>query len=149
MAQREGRKQSMSVDLESELTASFLDSGRMLANAGHVAALVAGVGAVAAPSTVDRLVFGSSLLFWMIGCWFTVRVMIDASLFHRLAGEPEDGWRRLDELLRDSRLRRMPQARTVADRRRGAIGRWRRQAIALGIQLATLLAAVGLRSAGF
>ena len=139
----------MSADLESRLTARFLDSGRMLANAGHVAALVAGAGAVAAPSTVGRLAFGSSLLAWTIGCWFAVRVTIDTSLFHLLAEEPEDGWRRLDELLRDSRLRRMPHGRTVADRTAGAIGLGRRQTIALGIQLATLLTAVGLRSAGF
>src|SRR5206468_4104409 len=118
MAQRESRRPTMSVDLESGLTASFLDSGRVLAGAGHVAALVAGVGAIAARYRVERLAFGFSLFFWIISCWFAVRVMIDASLFHRLAEEPEDGWRRLDELLTDSRLRRMPQGRTVANRRR-------------------------------
>jgi hypothetical protein len=87
------------------------------------------------------------LLFWIVECWFTVRVMIDASLFQYLAAEPEHGWRRLDELLSDSRLRRMPEGRSVADRRRGAIGLWRRQAVTLAIQLSALFVALCVHGA--
>jgi hypothetical protein len=75
----------MNAELDSRVTASFLESGQ-LANASHAAAVVAGFGAVAAHSAVAGFLFSSSMLCWLCECWFAVRVAIDASLFRRLAG---------------------------------------------------------------
>ena len=79
--------------------------------------------------------FDGSLVWWLVECWFAVRVAIDASLFRHLAGETEDRWRRLDELVAGWDLRRTAEARSTADRSRGAMTLWRMQAFALTIQL--------------
>jgi hypothetical protein len=139
----------MSTGLDDRITASFLESGRTLARASHTAALVAGIGSAAVQSTVARIVFIGSLVCWLVECWLAVRVTIDASLFRHLAGDPEDHWRRLDELMDGWGLRRTTASRSAADRGRGAIGLWRRQAIALAMQLVTLITAVLLQARGF
>ena len=138
----------MNTGLDNRITASFLESGRMLARTSHTAALVAGIGSAAAHSTVPRIVFSGSLLCWLVECWFAVRVAIDASLFQHLAGEPEDQWRRLDELLDCWALRRTAEGRSTADRSRGAIALWRRQAVALTMQVVMVIAAFLLQVTG-
>ena len=89
----------MNVQVDSSLTASFLESGQMLAKAGNAAAVVAGITGVTVYSDAVRLLLAGSMLCWVFECWFAVRVRIDASLFRQLAGESEGEWRRLDELL--------------------------------------------------
>ncbi len=138
----------MNSGLDDSITASFLESGQSLALTSHTAALVAGIGSVAAHSTVPRIVFSVSLVWWLVECLFAVRVTIDASLFRHLAGEPEDRWWRLDGLVDAWDLRRMPRHRSAADRSRGAMALWRLQAVTLTIQLVMLIAAVFLQVMG-
>jgi hypothetical protein len=138
----------MNASLDDRITLSILESGQMLAWASHAAALVAGIGTAAAHSTVPRLVFGGTLLCWLVECWFAVRVAIDAALFRHLASEGDDRWRRLDELMDKWGLRRTNESRSTAERTRAAIGLWRRQAAALTVQLVMLIAAVLLQAVG-
>jgi hypothetical protein len=138
----------MNSTLDAIIIASFLESGRTLARASHTAALVAGIGSAAAPSTVPRILFSGSLMCWLVECWFAVRVTIDASLFRHLTGDSADGWRRLDQLLKVWRLRGTAEGRSTAERSRGAIALWRMQAVVLAIQLAMLIAAVILQAMG-
>src|SRR5207248_2999265 len=78
------KDEQMNSGLDDSITASFLESGWTLARASHTAALVAGIGSAAAHSTVQRIVFSGSLVWWLVMCWFAVRVTIDASLFRHL-----------------------------------------------------------------
>jgi hypothetical protein len=136
----------MTGDLDSLLTASLLESGSALAQASHVAAVIAGFGGVASHSAAARLVFSSSILCWLAGCWFAVRVAIDAKLFRRLASEPEDAWQRLDELRSDWGFLKPRVGRSVVGRRRAAITLWRRQLISLAMQFAILITAMALQN---
>jgi hypothetical protein len=131
----------MNDQLVSNTTASFLESGRMLAPVSNAAAVVAGVGGVTVHSAV-RLLFVGSMLCWLVECWFAVRVHIDASLFRQLAGEPESNWRRLDELLTSYGRHRPSDNGNVSDRACRAMALWRRQIATLVIQLASLGAAL-------
>jgi hypothetical protein len=139
----------MNTGLDEHITSIFLESGQSLALTSHTAALVAGIGDASAHSTIPRIAFCGSLLCWLVERWFAARVAIDASLFRRLAGEPEDHWRRLDDLMGAWGFRRACGGRSNADRTRGAIALWRRQAVALAMQLAILIAAVILQAMGF
>lgn len=132
----------MSAQLDSNLTASFLESGRTLAGLGNAAAVIAGLGSIAGHSKFGRLLFACSMFCWLAGCWFTVRVRIDAALFRQLAAEPESGWQRLDALLTAWGFLRTPIERSVEDRTRGAIALWRKQAFTLAIHLASLIVAL-------
>jgi len=138
----------MNTGLDEHITSIFLESGQTLALISHTAALVAGIGSAAAYSTVPRAMFGGSLVWWLVECWFAVRVAIDASLFRHLPGEGEDRWRRLDELVAGWGLGKTAQGRSAADRSRGAMALWRRQAVTLTIQLVMLIAAVLLQVVG-
>ena len=75
-------------EFERRATASFLDSGRTLANTSHVAAIIAGVGVIVAHPTIVQIACAVSLMGWLAGCYFAARVAIDASLFREpgLAG---------------------------------------------------------------
>jgi hypothetical protein len=139
----------MNAELDSRVAASFLESGGILANASDVAAVVAGFGTVAAHSAIAGLLFSSSMLCWLCECWFAVRVAIDASLFLRVADESEDGWRQVDEWINAFGFLRAREGRSVADRARGAVALWRRQAVALAIQFAILIAALFVQTEGF
>jgi hypothetical protein len=132
----------MNAQLDSSMTASFLESGQTLASAGNVAAVVAGVAGATVHLAVVRLLFAASMLCWLVECWFAVRVRIDALLFRQLAGESEGDWRRLDELLINWGFARSSKDSGVSDRGRGAVALWRNQAVTLAIQLATLLGAI-------
>lgn len=138
----------MNTGFDEHITSIFLESGQTLTLISHTAALLAGIGSATAHSTVPRAMFGGSLVWWLVECWFAVRVAIDAWLFRHLAGEPEDRWRRLDELLSGWGLRKTAQDRSAADRRRGAMALWRMQAVTLTIQLVMLIAAVLLQVVG-
>jgi hypothetical protein len=148
----------MSNDVNCGLTASFLDSGHVLANASNAAAIVAGIGCIIAGPACGRWVLGGSFLFWFVECWFAVRVSIDSSLFRVLAADPVDAGRKLDAML--SRPAAAPTRTTAApfgtatvrerpleDRTRGAMKLWRKQIAALAMQLATLTAGIVLRVA--
>jgi len=139
----------MNAELDSRVTASFLESGQILTNASHAPAVVAGFGTVAAHSAIAGLLFSSSMLCWLCECWFAVRVAIDASLFRRLEDESEDGWRQVDEWMNACGFLRAREDRSVADRASGAVALWRRQALALAIQFAILIAAVFVQTEGF
>jgi hypothetical protein len=134
--------------LECGVTASFLESGKALAAASHTGALVAGVAILIVHSLVPRVVFASSLLCWVAGCWFGLRVAIDASLFRALAAEAEDAWPRFDALLVEWGLRRTTRERSVAERIRGALALWRKQGMLLALQLVTLVSGMFLAAAG-
>jgi hypothetical protein len=132
----------MNAQLDSSLTASFLESGQMLANVGNAAAVVAGIAGVTVHSAVARLLVTGSISCWLIECWFAVRVKIDASLFRQMTRESEGDWRRLDELLVEWGFPRTPGDRSVDDRRCTAMKLWRSQAVTLVIQLAILATGV-------
>ena len=131
----------------SRLTASFLESGSVSGMTGCAAAVVAGFGGVMAHSAVIRLTFSTSLLVWLVECWFTVRVLIDASLFRCLAIEHEDAWQRVDELRPGRGFLHLSEGRSAADRQRAAMALWRKQLIALAMRLAILTAAIVLEIA--
>src|ERR1700733_8883941 len=132
----------MSVQVDSSLTASFLESGQTLAKAGNAAAVVAGITGVTVHSDAVRLLLAGSILCWLFECWFAVRVRIDMSFFRHLAGESESEWGRLDELLIEWGFPRPEEGRSASDRSHGAVALWRGQAITLAIQLASLFASV-------
>ena len=130
----------MSKNVDCALTASFLDSGRTMANAANAAAVIAGLGCVMVEPSGSRIALAASILLWLAQCYFAVRVLIDASLFRVLAGDLEEGTRRLDEVLNRPN-------RTVEDRLRGALGLWRGQIVTFVLQLAALAAGAVLRLA--
>jgi hypothetical protein len=130
----------MSDNIGCGLTASFLDSGRAIANAGNTAAIVAGIGCIVAGPGYGRWVLAGSLLFWFVECWFAVRVAIDRSLFRVLATDADEGGRQLDAMLNRA-------GRPLPDRTRGALALWRKQIAALAIQLAVLAAGIVLSAA--
>ena len=134
---------------ECSVTASILESGRVMANAGHAGAIVAGVGSAFAHTAIVRMIFAASILCWLVECWLAGRVAIDASLFRTLATEPEDGGKMLDELLTGWGLGRNLKERSMADRSRAALGLWRRQAAVLAIQLTSLATGIVIQAVGF
>jgi hypothetical protein len=138
----------MSADFRCGLTASFLDSGRILANAANAAAIVAGIGCAVASPPWSRLVLAGSLLFWFVECWFAMRAAIDSSLFRVMAADPEEAARQLDAMLGAAPFGAATvRERSLADRTRGALALWRKQIFALGVQFAALSAGIILRIA--
>jgi hypothetical protein len=155
----------MSNDVNCGLTAGFLDSGHVLANASNAAAIVAGIGCIIAGPACGRWVLGGSFLFWFVECWFAIRVSIDSSLFRVLAVDPVDAGRKLDAMLSRPNAAPLPPGdaplppgaapfrtatvrdRPLEDRTRGAMKLWRKQIAALAMQLATLTAGIVLRVA--
>jgi hypothetical protein len=139
-------KSEMKPKFQCSVTASFLDSGQVLANAGHAAAVVAGVGVALEHSLAVRLLFAFSILCWPVGCYFAVRVAVDRSLFRVLAGDPENGGRLLDELLQSWSFAKGGKERSMEDRSRGALALLRRLAIFVTVQLAALVAGILLQT---
>lgn len=139
----------MKPDFECSVTASFLESGRVLANAGHAGAVVAGIGIAFAHAPLVRMVFAASILCWLVECWLAVRVAIDASLFRVLAAESEDGGKKLDELLTGWGFGRHVKARSIPDRGRGALALWRGQVAVLAIELTAIAAGVVIQAVRF
>ena len=134
----------MNAQFEAHTAANFLESGGSISRAGNIAALIACVEVTTIHSAALRLLVTGSMLCWVIACWFTVRVKIDASLFRQLGGAAEANWTWLDELLTEWGFRRAAKNRTVRDRIRGAITLWRLLALASAIQLVSLAVALCL-----
>lgn len=88
------------------------------------------------------------MMCWPAGCYFAVRVAIDASLFRQITGDVSGGCGELDEWLRRTGWRYRQTARTVTDRTRAALVLWRWQAALLVVQLMALALAILLRAAG-
>jgi len=130
----------MSRNIGCAVTSSFLDSGRSIANAANAGAIVAGLGCLWDGRATSRSTLFASVIFWLIECWFAVRVSIDASLFRVLAEDDEEGAQRLDAILDRP-------GRPIEDRTRGALTLWRKQIAAFALQLATLAAGIALRIA--
>jgi len=128
-----------------KVTASFLESGRTLANAANAAAVIAGIGCFSGRSTTAVLL-GLSLAAWAVESWYAVRVAIDRSLFVTLAQEPADGADWLDVLLVDWKLIKAAKSRNMTDRMQGAMRLWRIQGAALVLQLAALAGAIVVRA---
>ena len=125
------------------ITAAFLDSGRVLANAANAAAVVAGLGCVMTSPVYSRFAFAGSMIVWFVECYYAVRVAIDNSLFRLLATDPEEAARRIDDFLGTS----TEPSRSLEDRTRGALTLWRTQIVCFALQLAALIAGVILRVA--
>lgn len=131
--------------MSSNITASFLDSGRVLANAANAAAIVAGVGCMMTSPMYSRLALTGSILIWFLQSYYALRVAIDGSLFRLLAADPEEAARQLDNFLGRSRT----PGRSIDDRARGALTLWRRQIVAISLQLTALILGIFLRIANF
>ena len=123
------------------IAASFLRSGRTLANAANAAAVVAGVACFISNPAYTRILLAGSILLWFVECYYAMRVAIDASLFRAMSVDADAVARDLDAFLKRS------AGRPLQDRTRGALELWRRQIAALVVQLATLFAAIVLRLA--
>ncbi|MGC4049542.1 MAG: hypothetical protein QM757_08530 [Paludibaculum sp.] len=130
----------MNPRFDGKVTASFLRSGRMLSNAGNCAALLAGAGLLLGHPGLARLLFASSLVFWLPAVYLGLRVSIDAGLFSDLAEAPEAGGTALDEWLRSRGFGKPAQGRSMEERSRGALKLWVRLLVVVAAQIASLLA---------
>jgi len=138
----------MRPDFECGATASVLDSGRTLASASNVAAIVAGISVALVHSKAVQIACTVSMLCWLVGCYFAVRVTIDASLFRQLAANHVEACGDLDEWLRRLGWLRGETDRSLTDRTRAALALWRRQVVLLALQLMALATAILLGVAG-
>jgi hypothetical protein len=107
-------------------TAAFLRSGGAVAAAGHVAALMTIV--------VKRDAW--AIVIWSVALYFGVRVRIDVEFFDLLATHPAQ---QLDRWLSAAGLRKNGAARSIADRRRGAMQLWWGLVCSVALQIALLL----------
>ncbi len=130
----------MKPEFECAVAAGFLRSGQVLSNCANCAALIAAGGALLAHAPAARLLFTTSVLCWPAGCYFAMRVAIDARLFCELGREGAEGGQALDEVLHAWGLANPKPGRTVAERSRGALRLWRRQMAAVAVQLAAMAA---------
>lgn len=121
----------MKPDTHCLATASLLDAGVTLADAGNAAALAAAIGAWHTRS----LVCGLSLLLWPAMCWYASRTAIDAALFRALAADPDAVGRELDQYLHKA------PGRTLEARIRGAHRLLRRTVILAAAQMGAVIAA--------
>ena len=129
----------MKPQLECSLTAGFLRSGRLLANASNCAALIAAGGLFLLTRQLPaRVAFAASLLCWPAACYCGLRVSIDARLFRELGRQPEEGAESLDGLLSAWGMGGGQPGRSIAGRAGGAIRWWRRLAAAVAVQLAAM-----------
>lgn len=115
--------------------ASILRSGALIAQAGHVVALLAGYGWF----HTHRLPFTASLLVWLLHCYTALRVAIDARLFDHLPGHEAE----LDAWLLRFGLRRRLAPRSLEERTRAALRLWKLQLAAFALQ-AILMASAWL-----
>jgi len=138
----------MSFNIAARLTYSFLDSGRVIARAANVAALIAGAGLLLPSPSLSHWIFAASLLCWMAECWLAMRVAVDASLFRVLAeGDADAAGKELDVLPIGLGFRHAQQTLTPGERTRGALRLWRAQIAACAAEL-ILLAAAGILRLG-
>ena len=128
-----------SASFDCRATAAVLRSGASVALAGHVAALMS-VLAMYHGGPSARIAW-CGLLVWCAVVYLAMRVKIDAQFFELLATEPAE---QLDGWLADTGLRKNSRARTIPERRRGALRLWRALVAAVAIEIAMLLAALVL-----
>jgi hypothetical protein len=107
-------------------TAAFLRSGGAVAAAGHMAALM----------TIVVKPDAWAIVIWCAALYFGVRVRIDAEFFDILASHPAQ---HLDNWLSTAGLRQGGAARSIADRRRGAMRLWWGLLCLVVLQIALLL----------
>jgi hypothetical protein len=107
-------------------TAAFLRSGGAVAAAGHMAALMTIV--------VKRDAW--AIVIWCVALYFGVRVRIDAEFFDLLVVHPAQ---QLDNWLSTTGLRKDGAARSISDRRRGAMRLWWGLICLVALQIALLL----------
>jgi hypothetical protein len=112
-------------------TAAVLRSGGSVALAGHAAALMSVL------SLSRGWIEWSALLVWCAVVYLSIRVRLDAQLFELLAQHPAE---QLDHWLDAAGLRKHTSARTMEDRRRGAMRLWRALLVAVVIEIALMLA---------
>ena len=113
--------------------ASILRSGALIAQAGHVLALVAAYGWFHS----GRWPFTFSLLLWLLHCYIALRVTIDAHLFEKLPGHEAE----LDAWLLRFALRRQLSPRSLEERTRAALRLWKLQLAAFALQAILMAAA--------
>lgn len=130
--------------MEPRAVAGILDSGRTMENAGHAAAIIAGLGCFLAHPAAARIAFAGAILLWIGECWLAARTRIDASLFRMLAEnlteDPEARVDRLDRLLMRWGLVKNARERSMDHRCRGALRLWRVQVAAFAIECCALAA---------
>jgi hypothetical protein len=119
-------------------TAAVLKSGSAIAMAGHAAAIMS-VLVIASP--IWKGGFGiwmesCSIAVWCVAVYLAVRVRIDGEFFELLANESADD---LDAWLESAGLRKKSAARSVQERRRGALRLWRGLGLAVGVEIALML----------
>jgi hypothetical protein len=132
----------MSTRFECRAVASFLDAGRTMANAGHAAATVAGIGLLLPCLNQAKFALAVALVMWAVVCCMAIRVRIDASLFRAMADAPDSDPDRLDMLLAQWGFSSRCRRRTIAERSKGAIRLLRWLAAALILQLGALIAGI-------
>lgn len=125
------------------VAASLLGSGRVAAQAGHAAAVVAGVASTTGRLSVPAAAgLATSLALWVAHCWAALRVSLDARLLTVL--EPDDqALGQFDALLEHWHLRSRGEVRGAEDRCRAAVGLWRRQLLLCALQIVALLVGLG------
>ncbi len=119
---------------------AFLQSGRIVMLASHVAAAVAGFALFLPHRAPVLFAMAASLAAWAVVCYLAMRVSIDAVLFDKLASAPADAWSDFDDFLRQHALANPSDSRAVQDRIGGAMRLWKRLLAAAGAQ-GVLLAA--------
>jgi hypothetical protein len=132
----------MNSSLECGVTASFLRSAKMLANASHCAALIGAAGVLLASSLPARLIFAASVLCWPGACYLGLRCAVDAYLFRDLPLAEEGAGKAMDSVLRAHGLIRNASDRPLADRCRGALALWKRMVALVSLQVLAVLAGV-------
>jgi len=118
-------------------TAAVLRSGGSVALAGHTAAVMSAL-RIGKDPLASWIALGS-LLVWCFVAYLAVRVRIDAKLFELLATYPAE---QLDAYLASSGLKKTSPARTIAERRRGALRLWRALVLAVVAQISLLMLAI-------
>jgi hypothetical protein len=115
-------------------TAAVLGSGNIAAVAGHVAAVICTLSIQTGDAPTK-----CALLVWCVVIYLAIRVRMDALFFELLADHPAE---QLDNWMKAAGLRKHAPARTIQDRRRGALRLWRALLAAVGIEIALMLAGV-------
>ena len=115
-------------------TAALLHSGSSVALAGNVAAVIAAI-CIRSAGAIAFCV----LIAWCAVVYLAIRVSIDARFFELLANHPVD---QFDSWLNATGLRKTSTARTIQERRRGAIRIWRALIAAAAIEIAMTLIGV-------
>jgi len=127
-------------EFDARLTASFLRAGRVVTNASHCAAVIAGAGLLLGRPGASRAFFAASAVFSLAAVYLGLRVAIDEGLFRDLAEAPEEGGRALDEWLRSRGLGQPARERSLEERSRGALRLWIQLLVVAAVQMAALAA---------